>query len=274
MKIQYILGVTSLLLSTQILAKDFDYKLSVAAVGMNMDYREYDNGELLDTENSDINGITGVELKASYLKVDNVDNSTQLGINYMILNGETQYMGSLLSSDDGYGSYVGVTDDTITDIELEYKHIYKLSNDFKFISGVGFGYREWRRELSATQVEIYSWYSFRPKIGLDYKYNNFSLSTFIEYQYGINPEMLVVANSENPDTTVNLGSANIVEFSIPIKYTVSEKIDIFAEYMYQSQIIEKSNKVPYISQGRDVLIYEPRSESYNQYLKLGVEFKF
>jgi len=264
-KIQYILGVTSLLLTTQILAKDFDYKLSVAAVGMSMDYSEYsDNGELLDTEVSDLNGIMGLELKASYTRVDDIENSTEIGINFMILGGETQYTGSLIGSSEGYGSYLGVTTDTIRDIELEYRHNYKLNNDFEFMYGVGFGHREWRRELSSTQVEIYSWYSLRPKIGINYKYNDFSLGALFEYQYGINPEMSL----DIPGTYVvlDLGSADISKFSLPLKYKYSEEFNLFTEFVYEKKIIEKSN----IAEGWQ----EPRSEAYNQYLKFGAEFKF
>ncbi len=63
-----------------------------------------------------------------------------------------------------------------------------------------------------------------------------------------------------------LGGADIIELSLPISYKYNEKLDMFFEYVYQKQTIEKSNVVSgYV---------EPDSTAKNQYLKAGFAFKF
>lgn len=275
MKNRYMKLLSALLFSTVLSAQETGYSLSVAGVGMSMDYSEYlEDGELSNTEESDLNGIMGIELGIAYTEVLESKNYTQIGLNFQILAGETQYTGGIIGSGLGYGSYLSATKDVVFDIEAEYKYNYILSDELEVSYGIGLGYREWYRELSPYQIEIYSWFSLRPKIGLTYNIDAFSIGGNLEYQYALNPEMVILANAENPDTTVSLGSGDIIEFSIPLKYAYSETINLFVEYTYQYQNIEESNKVDYIHGGSPVLIWEPRSEAYNQYLKFGAEFKF
>ena len=158
------------------------------------------------------------------------------------LSGETEYVGGtynpVTKKFGPYGSYVGTTYNSIIDIEVEYKFIHIIKNVLELSYGVGLGYRSWRRELSKTQVEVYSWSSIRPKIGLAYTKGRFYIGSRLEYQSGINPKMTILKNLENPDTTVNLGSANILQFSIPIKFSVAKRVDLVAEYTYQNQSIK------------------------------------
>lgn len=265
MKNRYLIGLVIFLFSTAAFAKEKEYLLSVSLVGMSMDYSEYlSSGELFDTEKSDFSGIVGVELGLTKILPTESRNYAQVGISYMSLAGETQYIGGIIGSGLGYGSYLSGTLDNIIDTEIEYVYTSILENDFEISYGIGAGYREWRRELSATQIEIYSWYSLRPKIALTYKYNDFSVAACLEYQYGLNPEM----SFDIPGTyaVLTLGAANITKLTLPLKYKYSNKINLFSEYVYEKQIIEKSNVV----EGW----LEPRSEAYNQYLKFGAEFKF
>lgn len=269
------IAVLLLLVSTLVSAQESGFTLSTALVGMSMDYREYDDGNtILDSEKSNFNEIGGGDFSFSYIKVLESKNYAQIGASMRILSGETEYVGAYLNSGLGYGSLVSITKNIIFDNSIEYSYTQVLHNGLELNYEIGVGYHSWRRELSSSQIEDYTWYSLRPKIGVLYRYKKFSIGANIEYQYGINPKMTILADSENPDTTVDLGSADIVEFSYPLKLRVHKRVSIFGEYVYQYQKIEKSNSAPYVFNGTATSIYEPHSEAHNQYLKFGAEFKF
>ncbi|CAI6147656.1 MAG: hypothetical protein SPLUMA1_SPLUMAMAG1_00481 [uncultured Sulfurimonas sp.] len=97
---------------------------------------------------------------------------------------------------------------------------------------------------------------------MTYNFSNFSVAALGEYQYGINPKMSATGFS----TDFNLGSANIAKLKIPLRYSLNEKVAFFVEYVYELQIIEKSN----VQDG----FLEPDSTANNQYAKIGVVFKF
>lgn len=253
------------------MAKESAYSLSGSLVGMSMDYREYDDdAKILDSEKSTLSEILGGEVKLVYTKVLESDNYAQLGIKFMYLSGETEYVGSLIGSGLGYGSYIGKTKNQILDTDIDYMFTLAYNHGFELSYGVGIGYRSWRRELSPTQVEVYSWYSVRPKLGVAYNISDFYLGALIEYQYGIDTQMSI----NNSDVVVTLGSANITRLTIPLKYKINKQWEIFAEYVIDLQTIEKSD-IAYFSDGTSVYgIWEPDSTAVNQYAKFGATFKF
>jgi len=265
MKNRYLLAVLALLVSSHLLAKEDSYLLSIAGVGMSMNYSEYlDDETLYDTEKSDINAIVGVELQASYIQNFENGNYSQIGLSLMNVSGQTQYTGGIIGSGLGYGSYVSSTKNTVVDVELEYRYVSTITDDFELINGVGIGHRAWTRTLSATQVEVYYWHSLRLRMGGIYKYDNISIGGLVQYQYSINPKMSLAIPTSS--VILDLRSADIIKLSVPVKYKYSEDINLFMKYVYEKQTIEKSNVV----EGW----LEPRSEAYNQYLKFGAEFKF
>jgi len=275
-KIIYFISIIMSLFVMNLNARESGYSISAAFVGMSMDYREYDdNGNILDSEIS-VDGelIKGGEISLAYTKVLEDNDYALIALNINYLYGETEYKGSLLNSGLGYGSYVGRTNNDVLDIEAEYRFVDTYSNGIDLTYGLGIGYRSWRRELSASQVEVYKWYSLRPKFGVGYQVSSLHFGGLLEYQYGLSPQMDILANAENPDTTVDLGSGNIIEFTLPVSYTINEQLDIFFEYVYQYQTIDKSNAVEYILDGVTEYIYEPDSTANNQYIKLGATFKF
>jgi hypothetical protein len=251
------------LIVTSLYGQNSAFTTSVSLVGMSMDYKEYDNSStLIDSEKSDFMELGGVEIGLGYMVSKEMSAYTQVNMNFMMLTGSSTYKGSVLGSGDPYGTITSTTQNTIMDMELSYKRGYSLSKSLELNYGLGFGYRYWERSLSASQVETYTWYSLRPMIGVDYALNNrVNIALELEYQYGINPVM-----DESTYGEFTLGGADIIELSLPISYKYNEKLDMFFEYVYQKQTIEKSNVVSgYI---------EPDSIANNQYLKLGMRFKF
>lgn len=257
-----------LLFSSNMYAKNSGLVGSVALVGMTMDYKEYNTaGTLVDSEDSSITDIGGAEMSLGYVFDSTSSSYNQVTWNLLLLSGETTYKGSILNSGNPYGSLVSKTQNYIIDTDISFKRGNLLFNRFELNYGFGFGYRSWERALSASQIETYKWYSFRPMIGSKfYLSNELNIGLFMEYQFGINPTMSETTQNFNFD----LGGADIFELSIPFTYKYNEKVDMFFEYTYQRQEIKKSNEI----HSGIYYYYEPDSTANNQYLKLGLAFKF
>jgi len=245
-----------------------DSKVAISLISMRMDYREYDNsGSILDSEKSDFSDIAGIGLKYSYKFLKAEDTYSQIDVNYMGVYGHTDYVGSLLGSGNPYGSVTGKTHNSVHDIETVYKKYHYIGGPFEFHYGLGAGYRSWRRELSANQVETYKWFSIRPLIGLQIlstKLLSFGIEA--QYQYGINPTM----DSSNPSGKFDLGSADIIQVNLNINYVYNSDIDLFTKFKFEEQSIDRSNVVMI----GGTSYFEPDSTAKNQYLEIGLAFKF
>ena len=255
--------IASLLASGLLYGQEGDFRLSASLVGMSMDYTEYDGGgTAIDSEESALNEIYGLDVGLSYLLSKNPSTYSEINSNLMIVGGDTVYKGSILGSGDPIGTVVSATVNTIIDFDVNYAKNYKVYENIELKYGLGVGYRYWERALSASQIEIYTWYSLRPMIGVSYTINNaLRVGLDVDYQYGVNPNM-----NESTHGDFTLGGADIVEVSLPISYKYDENMEIFFQYAYQEQTIKKSNVVNEY--------YEPDSTARNQYVKFGLAFKY
>jgi len=254
--------------SSMLLAKA-NVEYSINAVGMSMDYKEYDDGKLADSESSGYTDLTGAEFKYNYIMQDaSTSDYNNIALSIMALGGDTEYMGSYIGYNQVYGSQVNITSNKIYDVDLDFAHTYQQTQNYKVIISLGVGYRFWRRELSAQQVEDYKWYSLRPSLAFSYTYKGLSVSPEFEYQYGIRPRMkcICIANEE-----FKLSSANIVQVSIPLEYAMNQCFSLYSAYTYQYQNIKESDVV-YDNDGTGY--YEPQSEASNKYIKFGIIFKY
>ena len=249
---------------SNISAKESLMTASVAMVGMSMDYREYDKtGAILDSEESPYTDITGAEMSLGYVFNKDMSAYSHIKLNLMLLSGETKYIGSYIGSGQPYGSVVSKTQNIILDTDVSFIHTNIYNSIFEFSYGLGLGYREWERALSASQVEVYKWYYFKPIVGVSVKVaDRVKLGANIEYQHGFD----TVMTSSNPKLDFTLGGANIWELSVPISYNYNENMDLFFEATLTKQTIIESK----VNSG----YYEPDSTAYNNYLKFGVAFKF
>ena len=235
-----------------------EYEISF--VSNAMDYREYDkNNEILDSESSDLSEMLGVEFKYRFYFKD----SSHIELSALGVSGDTKYKGSYFGSGDPYGSLVSTTKNDIYNIALFYKMENETSFErVKMHAGLGIGYKFWQRELQKTQIEQYYWYSLRANVGISYNLGALVSMLEFEYQYGIDPQMSATGFSEDFD----LGGANIMLISIPLRYEVSKNLDLLCAYNYEYQIIDASNSIDGA--------YEPDSTAKNHYLKFGVIFKY
>jgi len=265
---KFLIILVSIFLST-VQAKD-NLVYSIAYVGMSMDYREYDRaGTIQDSESSEYSELSGVDFGYKF----NLQNAGNLGLesisfHTLVLTGTTHYVGSELNSQcNSYGCVEGSSVDAIYDISLDFTSSYAVTQESEVQLSLGFGYRYWLRELTSQQAEGYEWFSVRPAIGFLYTKYNFSINPKIEYQYGIRPRMSATGFNED----FKLGSANIVEFSLPMEYALNQKFSLYGSFVYQYQEIEKSNV---IVDGKGDRYLEPDSTANNKYIKFGIAFKY
>jgi hypothetical protein len=236
---------------------------SLSTVNMNMDYREYDSkGKILDSEKTDYVDMSGLNYDIGYI-LNKKSSYDKISFSLQYLGGRSDYKGSLLGSNTGYGSYKSWTINTLIDTKFAYSRAYIIGKSFEISGGIGLGYRYWDRVLSKKQSEVYKWFSLRPNIGVNYNINrNFFLKTSLEYQYGIDPVMIDV----KPDQEFLLGSANILQENIALSYHIANTLNVSLQYTYEVQEIGASN----IVNG----MYEPDSTAKNRYIKIEISKSF
>jgi hypothetical protein len=230
---------------------------------MNMDYREYDSkGTILDSEKTDYMDMSGFNYDIGYI-LNKKSSYDKINFSLQYLSGRSDYKGSLLGSNAGYGSYESFTVNTIVDTKFAYNRTYLIGKSLELSGGIGLGYRYWDRVLSKKQSEVYKWFSIGPNIGVNYNiYRNFFLKTSLEYQYGINPVMIDV----EPDQKFQLGFANILQENIALSFHIADTLNASLQYTYEVQEIGASNVVNGI--------YEPDSTAKNRYIKIEITKSF
>ena len=263
-----------LLVSLSIEAKENRFTTSVSLLGMSMDYREYDrSGKILDSEMSSFTEMLGVDIGMSFLMYQTSDASTKLQTNLITLSGNTDYVGSLLDDPtcSEYGCHKSRTVNNIIDFDVKIIRTKILTQALEVNYLLGLGYHYWDRQLSVSQVEGYEWYSLRAGVGLGYQISQkFKIATDLEYQYGFKHTM----TSSYPVLDVTLGSADIMKLSIPLRYTLNNKMDFIMSYIYEIQEIGASNVQTASYKGTYRPFYEPQSTAKNQYIKIGLDFKY
>lgn len=257
-----------LVLAGSVLFAKVSSEYGIYAVGMSMDYKEYKDGVLLNNESSNYTDLTGAEFKYKYImQTQGKQDYDAISLHVMALSGDTTYKGSYIGSGLGYGSVISTTSNKVYDVALDFAHRYQQTSHYNITVSLGLGYRFWRRELSAQQVEDYKWFSLRPSVAFAYEYKNFSIAPKFEYQYGLRPRMSATGINDE----FKLGSANIMDFTLPIEYALNQNFSLYGAYTYQYQKIQESNVV-YDNSGAGY--FEPQSKAYNDYIKFGVIFKY
>jgi hypothetical protein len=230
-----------------------------------MDYREYDEyGQILDSEQSD--SLKGAELSYERDLECDEQSCSKVKLSFLGIQGDTDYIGAYLGSGLPYGSVRSTTKNKIYDLNIEGSKVlnFEVAN---IVYGIGLGYHSWYREASSFQNELYSWFYIAPKIGISKDFfDDFNIGASIQYKYALKPKM----KANTISSEFKLGGVDTIEVSIPIAYTLDQNIDFFAEYTYAIQKIKKSDDVfqaPYI-------YYEPKSTDKQNYLKVGISFKY
>lgn len=256
------LSIALLLVNGVLSAESAMWNISYS--GLNMDYREYDtNNQILDSEKSKSFGISGLDTSLEMKLGQGGNSRTSIVMSYLMMQGETQYVGSYIGSHLGYGSVVSKTQNTIYQPEIYLKQTLVDSNSEVYF-GIGGGYRFWERKLSASQIEDYEWYYWKANLGALYNLrNNVSIGVEASYTQAFSPKMTA---SGNPALEFNLHNVYSYGFSVPIIYKVNNQVSLRVESKFEKINISDSD----VNSG----YYEPRSTTKNIYTKVGVDFHF
>jgi len=232
----------------------YSAELNIYTFTVKMDYNEYStDGAFLDGDSSNFGDLNGLGLKYTYN-----DHYLEAEISY----GKSKYEGSTWGGDKLY-----LTKDNVSIINAEGGIYVNRLNLFV-------GYRFWNRGKSdyiGDYDEQYYW----PFIGVGmrniYPYLDGEISTRLAFQYAIKPKLDAELGS---GTTLDLGTTVGFKFQMDGKYDLGKNFYLTGFYRYQVWHIQRSD-VGYVTiDNTKYSVVEPESYTVNQYLSLGVLYKF
>jgi len=257
----------TIVLSSVLLASSLEVTLST----LKFNYKEYNSGGELDSENNSFSDLHGINIK--YTK--NIGKFI-LNPNFEYNEGITHYNGATWS-----GIPLSLTKNNVYLYNLNIICKYNLLEDkistekYNFYVLGGLGYRFWNRgknNYSGDYKEQYKWPYYllggETNIQLNSK---FTIGLQAYYQKAISPKMKAYLGA---GVTYNLGRTSGYRISVPIKYKLKKNYGIIFRYTYDYWEINKSNIQNVILHGVSTYLYEPDSKTYNQYFNIGFYYIF
>jgi hypothetical protein len=257
LSIAAVASLTSTLSATEIVAKVSSVKFDYMETG--------DASENLDSEKAKFGKINGFEIEAR--SNGYISTGTRFyqdgGISYH--SGDTEYVGAYQG-----GNYGDVTDTTKNKlIEASYKLGLAIDviNNASIGAHVGAGMRAWDRKLADGNEETYTWSNWILGTKADWRVTkDLIVSATADYQKAVNPKMY----SSDLGGKLNLGDTNGYKLGLHANYKLNQNLSVETDYVYDYWKINKSNTVD----TGDGVVQEPDSKTKNQYLKLGLAYKF
>ncbi|HZF69288.1 outer membrane beta-barrel protein [Sulfuricurvum sp.] len=217
-------------------------EIGLSVNAMNMDYREYTGGTIVDSEKSDSLPGFGLQYKQQ------LNNGSFIDIDYSQYYGNTDYVGSYLGSGGQYGDVTAITENTISDGSIGYSE-EKWFDNYLVSMRLGMGYRYWERALGNGHTEEYTWPYGTVKLGITGELTSAdTLGIAAEYHHAISPKM-----KSNKYGTFDLGRTDGFSIIVPWEHALTPSWAVKFTYMYQTWNINKSDKIG--------IYYEPDSES-------------
>ena len=239
----------------------FSNSLTISYSALKLDYKEYQNEQVLDSETSDFTDLNGLKIN---LSIQNF-----LEANFEYNRGTSYYKGTLWDK-----TPISATDENVYLINSNI--LVKQGTGARGLSALmGMGYRYWERGKSKYEGDYYEEYRWPYYfLGFDYRLKNYQIETALQlsYQIAINPQLDIDLNQQ---ITLNLGATYGYNIKIPFKYYLTREYGIAFEYQYDYWKINESDKVPVTtSDNKTFNIYEPESETKNQYITFGFFYNF
>ena len=225
---------------------------------INMDYREISNGYVIDKDQTNYGDLNGIGISyESYRFIPYF-------INAEYSHGTSKYSGQTQS-----GQYLETTNKNV--------YIFNINAGLHIFNNpyyLNFGYRLWNRGKSNYEGDYDEKYYWK-YIGFGYKYivkfSDFILKSDLNYEYALNPKLNVYLGS---GATLDLGETDGLKFKFSADYKYSNNIMLSFLYKIQLWHINVSNVKTIEYNNQDIVIYEPESITLNQYLSIGLLFKF
>lgn len=245
----------------------FADNLSLSISGLKFNYKEYNKGQVIDSESSKFNDLVGINFFYQYDINKNYKLDTLIEYN----RGKTKYKGATWG-----GSPLKYNEKNVylfnTNLNIESLWLTDVTEyakgDLYLIGGIG--YRHWNRgksNYSGDYNEKYYWSYYRIGLKEDIFVASFKTSLGFYYHKAINPKMKADLFGK---TTFDLGKTYGYRFAFPIIYMLNKNYGIKIKYIYDYWKINKSNVI--VKNG--VAMIEPDSKTRNQYINFGIFYKF
>jgi hypothetical protein len=239
-----------------------DNSLWLAAGATHLDYRENNDAGLnVDTEHGTLPTLSG---GFSYL--DHYSNI------YLAMDadgswGNLRYNGGLLNGT----SYSGETSETIWSAHYRAGYAFAVGQSVMLIPLVHLGYRNWDRDLSATQSEVY---------------HNWIVTGGLLAQYSPSLRMVFSLRGEVGETFAggmkataqglpilkfDLGDELTYNVEAKAGYRISSRVEMFVRADYERLDYGRSQNVPI---GGGFAMYEPNSRTDILTSQIGVAYRF
>ncbi len=276
MKRLYFLVIT-ILFSTSAFADNASIKKANSQIGIqfistDVDYKEFGGqlgapAGLLDTEKASINGF-GINL--SVMK-DFILGNDYFKFDFTHNKGRTNYVGSYIGSNAGYGSVKSTSGASLIDFDFRFGKGYEISNNIMLTPYLEIGRHEWDRGVNAGENYKNEYLG----IGVMPQYSPFdklvlSASALVGRTFSSNID--VKADASNLLFNASLGTSTIYKVGASIDYAFSESIHgsigaDFTNFKYGiSDPVPLDNNFYYA--------FEPGSKTKYSTLRVGIGYSF
>jgi len=220
-------------------------------------YKEYYGGSVIDKDYNSFGDLNGIGIK--YTKDYYYSN--------LYVNVEAAYGNSIYD-----GAY---QDGTPIKFKQKNVQIYNLKAGV-YLRGylLELGYRFWNRGKSSNEGdydEQYYWPYIASGVMYKIKFSSITIDYYLKYNYAISPKLKVYLGNK---PTLNLGTTTGIEtqFGISKKINFDYSVGIFYRLSYWH--INRSDIQKIIINNKNYQIFEPESETRNQYIGIYLQKSF
>jgi len=252
----------TLILTSSIL---FSFETEVLFSAIKFNYVEKENGTFLDSETSSYSKYPGIIFSITQKSKFFYN----IGIEYN--KGETTYTGATWG-----GTLLKLTEKNSFLYNVYSKVGYLLYEDRtnlgigKIYPVIGIGYRFWNRGKSdyvGDYDEEYSWKYFLIGSVFDVDMQKYNFGLNIQYQQGIDAKLKAYLFN---GLTFQLKTEGY-RIEVPLKIKLDKNYGMALKYMYDYWKITDSSQIII---GTNSVVYEPDSETKNNYLGIGFYYNF
>lgn len=216
---------------------------------------------LLDTENGNVAGVGLSATSMSNLWLGN--DYLQFDFNYS--NGHTDYVGSYLSSNAGYGSLQSSSSANIYNYDVRYGKGFTVLKQSMLTPYIEMGHHRWDRGLSSVQEETYSHnYAGIGLLMQTVPVNKLVLSADLLYGHTFQSQ---ITTNQYSLTDAALGNSSYKRYGFGADYAFSQRFHGKISYSHESYSygISDMNNYGY---------YEPNSSTKNTVYRVGIGYAF
>lgn len=231
------------------------------------DYMETGNsGQNLDSERADFGKINGFDLSVRSDGYNSANTRLFQSANFSYHGGNTEYVGSYQGGT--YGDITRTTKNKLYEFSYLLGGAKAITNDVALGANVGAGMRSWQRSLADGNVETYYWSNWIIGARADWQpIQHLTLSATADWQKAVNPKMY----STGVGSKFDLGDTSGYKIGAHANYKLTQSLALECDYIYDYWKINKSNIVDI---GGGTVVWEPDSKTKNQYLKIGLAYRF